>query len=195
MRKLEKLMFHNSFDELNNMVRWNGFNRINDETVGHHSFIVSWITRIICENIFVDSKPILDCTTYAIFHDFNEFITGDVNHNVKYNQFNGESIRNSLDEFISWYVDKNFPKSLDKTSILLNKMLKEEIDPFVKKIVKVADWMSMLMYLHKEYSLGNKNAELRIDYCKEKLENAVIDAVESLQNNCKYKVDCSILID
>src|SRR5690606_19613358 len=138
-------------------------------------------TRILCENIFQDDKPKLECTTYAIFHDFNEFITGDINHNVKYNELNGEQIRTKLDEYIKVYVDENFPTD-NNTNSLLNQMLKDEIEPFVKKLVKVADWMSMLMYLRKEESLGNKTVQHKIGYCESMLHKAADYCIVELQN-------------
>lgn len=193
MKDLSDLLHSSQFDELNNMVRWNGFNRIKDETVGHHSFIVSWITRIIVENLFTESEPKLQATTYAIFHDFNEYITGDVNHNVKYNPYNGNLIRDELNNYIKNYVDEEYPKDSGVTNRLLNSQLTDSVPPYIKSIVKVADWMSMLMYLMKEKSLGNSNANDRINYCSNKLEDSITNCIKELNIQKDFIVNYEFL--
>lgn len=193
MRGFEKLLYNDSFDELNNMVRWNGFNRIKDETVGHHSFIVSWLSRILAEEIFEDCSAKLLTVTYGTFHDFNEFITGDMNHNVKYNPFNGFELRKNLNDYIHLVVDEKFPNDGNKSEKMLNYLLKDEIPIYIKKLVKLCDWMSMLMYLKKEQSLGNKNANLKIKYCEEMMIKTSKECIQELEFQEDYKVDCSIL--
>lgn len=193
MRQFEELLYNDSFDELNNMVRWDDMPKIKDETVGHHTFIVSWITRILAENIFKDCKPQLLATTYAIFHDFNEYITGDVSHNVKYNTFNGTEIRKGLNDYIEVVVDQQYPVEGTKTDRLLNAMLKDQIPIYIKKLVKVADWMSMLMYLKKEENLGNKYAKKRQDYCIKEMHKAAEVAIQELELQTEFEVDCSFL--
>lgn len=193
MRGFEKLLYNDSFDELNNMVRWNGFNRIKDETVGHHSFIVSWISRILAEEIFEDCTPKLLVSTYGIFHDFNEFITGDMNHVVKYNPFNGSELRKNLNDYIQIVVDDKFPNDGSKSEKMLNYLLKDEIPIYIKKLVKLCDWMSMLMYLKKEQSLGNNNANLKIVYCEEMMIKTSEECIYELEFQKDYIVDCSIL--
>lgn len=191
-RQFEKILFLTQFDQLNNMVRWNGFNRITDETVGQHSHVVSWLTALLCEEIFDNDSPKLEAIRFAIFHDSNEYITGDVNHNVKYNEFNGTEIKRNLDEFINYFVDNQFPKN-NPINRLLNSMLKEEIKPYIKKIVKLADWMSMYMYLAKEQSLGNKNAENKIRYCYESMLKTADEAITELEKQNDYKINLTIL--
>jgi 5'-deoxynucleotidase YfbR-like HD superfamily hydrolase len=193
MRKYENLLYNEQFDELNNIVRWAGMNKIKDETVGQHSFVVSWLARILSEEIFTDDSPKLLSITYATFHDFNEYITGDMNHNVKYNDFNGQDLRKSLNEYITHVVDCNFPKTGDNTQSMLNYLLKDEVPNCIKKLVKLCDWMSMVMYLNKEMNLGNTNVILKLDYCEKKMATAAEECIIALESQIKYKINCEIL--
>ena len=92
------------FDQLNNMVRWNGANRIKDETVAHHSYIVSWFSRVLAEEIFEDDSIKLKVVSFALFHDFDEMFTGDILNPFKYNEYNGVEVRNSIDEFLKFKI-------------------------------------------------------------------------------------------
>lgn len=167
----QKLMFDADFDELNNMIRWNGANRIKDETVAHHSFLVALYTRIICEEMNLTESLKLQATTYAIFHDFDEMFTGDINHNVKYNDLNGKEIREGIKDFIQSRTELKFQEE-NATNQLFKKSMGES-DEFVKSLVKIADWLSMCFYLKKEISLGNKSMYNKLDYCILGTKNAV----------------------
>jgi len=154
------------YDQLNNLVRWNGLNRNNNESVAHHSFIVTWFSRIIVEELLPvgnDSFKLM-VTTYACFHDFDEMFSGDITHDVKYNSYNGEAMKKLINEFCDFKTKEKFTGNT-ASSLMLRTYLLGEIDPEAKNIVKLADWLSMAFYVKKEINLGNKDLFEQYDYC------------------------------
>jgi 5'-deoxynucleotidase YfbR-like HD superfamily hydrolase len=193
MKRIKELFYDDYFDRLNNMVRWNGTKRIKDETVGHHSFIVSWFSRILLEAIFVDDAPKLIGTTYAIFHDFDENVTGDVLSPLKYNPMNGEEIRKLLNKYVEIEIDNRFPETGDNIDIFLNKIiLGKEVPLYIKKIVKIADWMSMQFYLKKESELGNLSVSETMARLEKEIEYAIYTAKVELISQKDYTVNLEI---
>lgn len=183
MNLFENILFDENFDQLNNMIRWNGMHRIKDETVAHHSFLVTWFSRILVEEIFdreaYDQK--LAVMTYAAFHDFDEMFTGDINHNVKYNKHNGKQIRQELDSFVD-----NSIENLFGTETKSNTLFRENFSmkhKYVKLIVKVADWLSMAFYIKKEMELGNVILKNKYQYCIHNLNLVVDECIDYYQDN------------
>jgi 5'-deoxynucleotidase YfbR-like HD superfamily hydrolase len=188
-----EILFDQDFDQLNNMVRWNGVNRIKDETVAHHSFMVTWFTRLIVEEVFTDNTPKLIATTYSIFHDFDEMFTGDILHTLKYNDINGEQIKNELDLYLKSRINHKFPINTTKTNDLLNNtLLKKDIPIYISKIVKISDWLSMQFYLQKEIDLGNRSVIPLREYCIEQLKKSIQSCLVELENQNEYIVNLKI---
>ena len=192
MRNFEKLFYDEHFDQLNNMVRWNGMKRIKDETVAHHSFIVTWFTRVLVEEIFIDDKPKLLATTYAVFHDFDEMFTGDIINPFKYNELNGVDIRKSIGEFVEYKVEDKFPSNGNLTDRMLNNMMTGKIPVYIKKIVKISDWLSMRFYLQKEIDLGNKSVMPQREFCDNNIQRAIDDCCMELLHQKDYNVNLEI---
>ena len=188
MNIIEKIFHDPDFDQLNNMVRWNGHNRIKDETVAHHSYFVALVSRLMSEEIFKNSTAHsfndlkLRIVTYAMLHDFDEIFTGDISHNVKYGTSSGTTLRDLLDKIVVEKSELKFNKD-KKSEILLFENIAEPIDSIIKKLVKVADWLSMLFYLKKEFSLGNKSMLKEIDYCIERLRFSCVDLSKILEGS------------
>ncbi len=179
----EEIMIDEDFDALNNLVRWNGKKRVKDESVAHHSFLVTWFSRILGESIFKDADIKLMITTYAIFHDFDEVFTGDILHPFKYNEINGSKIRKLIKEFCDYKINEKF-KDDDPTDKLFRKYLLGEVPAYVKKIVKVADWLSMAFYVRKEIRLGNTDWEDDYKTCLVRLQMALDDCILILDEEC-----------
>ena len=192
MNIFEQFLNDEDFDQLNNMVRWNGMNRIKDETVAHHSFMVAWFSRVLAEEIFYEDTIKLKITEYGLFHDFDEMFTGDVLHPLKYNEFNGVEIRNSIDEFLEYKINKKF-SSNSKTDKMFQSVMNKDFPDFVSKIVKVADWLSMYFYIKKERQLGNKGVEKSREYCIKSTIHACDLAIESINNQKDYNSNINVL--
>lgn len=194
MNIIDKMFNDPMWDELNNMNRWNGVNRIKEETVAHHSFIVTMMVRLISEEIFkADELSKLKATTYAIFHDFDEVFTGDINHNVKHNSHNGNDIRKSLNDYIGYRAKEKFNHLYPVSEALIFKILNNDIPIHIKNLVKVCDWLSMIFYLKKERSLGNSSVNSKYIYCVQSLFTSIEIAIESLDFETNVISDISIL--
>lgn len=165
---IDKIFKDSIFDELNNMVRWNGMNRIKDETVDKHSFFVVVLSRLISEEVCRkdDYLTKLNIVTYATFHDYDEIFTGDINHRIKYDEEYGEQLREILQAAIVARAERTFDES-SASEALIKFQIVGPLTDTVKLIVKVADWLSSIFYLKKEIELGNRNYNTRdrFDYC------------------------------
>lgn len=187
MSVFQDILFDETFDQLNNMVRWNGMSRVKDETVSQHSFLVTWFSRILAEGIYYrnDDDRKLAVTTYAIFHDFDEIFTQDVSHILKYNKFNGHKVREVVDYFIEDSAVEFFSGNTCSSRLHLDNILSKDVEP--KLIVKVADWLSMAFYIKKEIELGNKTVQGKYKYCIEMLGLAVDKCIDHFENGKQCK--------
>ena len=179
------------FDRLNNMPRWAGWRRIQEETVAHHSFIVTWFARLIVEEVLPKREDLqLKVTTYAIFHDFDETFTGDILHGVKHNKHNGQKLRTLMKEFCHNKTLEVF-SGTSRSEVLIRETMLDEHREDVKGIVKLADWLSMAYYLKREVSMGNAGLQHVLDYCEDNIQlqaRRVMGIVEGYGNT-------SILVD
>ena len=188
------------YDQINNMVRWNGMNRIKDETVGHHTHIVTMLVRIILEELFRDypyhsyrDRIILECVTYAIFHDFDESFTGDILHGFKHNEINGKDVKKVIEEYLQ-IVKQKFNGNSNT-----HKLLKEyafgdlKLVPFQKKIVKICDWLSMAFYLKKEMDLGNMTVADKYNYNLYAIQVILDDLEEEIDKYMRKNVNKEII--
>lgn len=155
MDNIEKLFKSELLKNLSTNERWNNEHNIKKENVAEHSYSVVWITKIICLYLFEESNPKLEneILTYAIFHELDETLTGDINHNLKYNDYNGVDIRLAIDDYVNHTLGNLF-----QADNIHNRMFKYEV--LHKKkiswfIVKTADWLAMLFYSLNETNLGN----------------------------------------
>lgn len=173
---IEEIISKSFLKRLDNIVQWLERDTFNRESVSQHSFKVAVFTRVLLDDIFGDIQDFrverfkMNCVTHAIFHDFDEAIfLRDVSHNVKYNEFNGNDVRKSIDDFVEHEFNKEFAKESESEKPAYDTLKSAiiDVDPDVKKVVKVADWLALLYYCRRELALGNKNFELTYKYCVE----------------------------
>ena len=194
MNIFDEIFSDPDYDQLNNLVRWNGLNRNNNESVAHHSFIVAWFARIIVEELLPrGEEPFkLAVTTYAIFHDFDEMFSGDITHEVKYNSYNGAKIKELIDDFCVHMTKQKFDGSTPSSFMLRNYLL-GQIPPEVKSIVKLADWLSMAFYVKKEIKLGNKDLYEQYDYCSVQIRKACTNCFVAMKDTFRTDFKSQIL--
>lgn len=193
MEIFKRILNDPDFDQLNNMIRWNGISRMKDETVAQHSYMVSWFSRIIAEEIFESDAIKLKIVSYALFHDFDEMFTGDLLNPLKYNEFNGVEIRNCIDEYLQFKIKNKF-SSKSKTDKMFRNLLLKDFPEYVSKVVKVADWISMYFYLKKEMNLGNTNVIKQREFCIQNIKISCEDCIESIgKNYLDTKVNLDVL--
>lgn len=193
MESFERFLNDPEFDRINNMVRWNGLNRVKDETVAHHSFIVSWFCRILAEEIFEENEIKFLILSYAIFHDYDEIFTGDILNPFKYNEYNGNEVRSVIDDFLKFKISQKFNTDSKTDEMFRGILNKTTIPPIARKIVKIADWISMYFYLKKERQLGNAGVGRQNAHCIENIRLTCQDAIDYLNESNEYKVNLTIL--
>ena len=169
--------------DLSDLGRWQGKTVIKSESVAEHSFDVILFTRLLFAELFHDTSfeknNFNQVITYAIFHDVDELITGDIRHDVKYGD-NGKELRELLDTFIKNKIVLSFSDKSQSSNIVLAYML--HADDICKSIVKVADWMSMSKYCFKETELGNSTFNDTLSYCLAKLHESFLRMVVLLND-------------
>jgi len=156
---------------LDNIKQWQEMDVFKEESVSQHSYKVGIFCRILLEDIFGENENVkvlkfkLGCMDRALLHDWDEaLILRDMSHEVKYNTFNGEKIREVLDElsshkasseFKEWDNQYNVPTA--SSNLLILNICRPDED--VKKFVKLCDWIALWFYIVREQDLGNKNLE------------------------------------
>lgn len=164
---------------LDNIKQWQEMDVFKEESVSQHSYKVSIFGRILLEDIFGDSKSVevlkfkLDCIDAFAFHDWDEaLILRDMSHETKYNNYNGQQIRDALDnlsrhkaieEFSEYESDgpimasdkNNHGILTDSSKIIINNITNQIED--VKMFCKLSDWLALIFYMKRERELGNKS--------------------------------------
>jgi len=180
------IMEDKNMSSMNFLTRWNkGISSfvLSKDTLSNHSYWVALFAGIIVGKLLdkveydnTDAKMFLlhklkgDVLMYALLHDFDEPITGDILHDVKYNNMMGQEMRGLLDKYIK-----------HKMSDYINSIQKNETEPFgtgsfgyfgellrgyyidqdnpdfavVKSIVKLGDCLSSIFIVQKELEMGN----------------------------------------
>lgn len=214
----EKIFKGEYLKRLDNIKQWSEKDVFKKESVSQHSYKVAIFTRLLLNDVIdIDkekadvkvvsfiNKFVLDCVTYALFHDWDEsLILRDISHETKYNCWNGSQLRDQLDSLSHHLANEEFFDE-DKNSKLVIKNIECE-DSNVKLVVKLCDWLAMQFYCEREISLGNKNFYKICDYCVKRLNNAACnvqtmfktityfgveynyDVLEYLEN---YKFNCN----
>lgn len=178
--KLSNFLEHLS--RLDNIHQWEERDSIIKESVSQHSFKVSAIAHYLLRTIEKEIKELLsddsetylkflefkaNCLSYAILHDFDEAIIGrDISHVVKYNSYNGEKIREAINDFVSHQETLDFQGLIPKPTEV------------VKKFVKVCDWLALSTFCERNGEMGCISFASEIYYCNEKLREAISSFVK-----------------
>ena len=188
---IEQIVTGSHLKRIDNIIQWQERDVFQRESVSQHSFKVSVFTRIILEDILGGddirgefNKFKLDCVTHAIFHDWDEAIfLRDISHSVKYNKFNGREIKEAINHYVSHQFFEEFEEDNKEFTDSLKMLHKSivDVDPEVKEVVKVADWMALLYFCRRVLALGNDNFIETYEYCKESLLNAAKKMIYNLE--------------
>jgi 5'-deoxynucleotidase YfbR-like HD superfamily hydrolase len=183
----EKIFKGEYLKRLDNIKQWSEKDVFKKESVSQHSYKVAIFTRLLLDNtivvinkdeiddkvqLFVD-KFILDCTTYALFHDWDEsLLLRDISHETKYNDWNGNALRKELDSLSHHLAIKEFNDEDENSKLVIKNI--ECNNSNIKSVVKLCDWLAMEFYCEEEILLGNKNFLKICDYCVMNLNKAAL---------------------
>jgi 5'-deoxynucleotidase YfbR-like HD superfamily hydrolase len=182
--------FVNKIVSLDNIRQWEERDSVIKESVSQHSFKVSAICVFLLEKIY--DFPIefykfkLECVEYSILHDFDESILGrDISHVVKYNEFNGSDIRETLDEFVEHSLQK----------LGLDYLFNSFEDRDVKTFCKLCDWIGLYTFISRNEAMGVKTFETEREYCWQNIEIKRIESEKILVNRFGINFTFETIID
>lgn len=148
-------------------VRYNNRNRIHNEDLAQHSFIVAYNVLKIAYKYNIPDDIAYKATAMAIVHDYPETYTADIPHDckVKYpelrellSKIEMEFIREEVPELKALY--KEYQKGESIETIL----------------VDLGDAISVLQYVNREINHGNREKDMEI------IKNEVSARVINLTN-------------
>jgi putative hydrolase of HD superfamily len=144
----EKLL---EYYKLKNLIRFNMSFKHKAETVAEHSYYVALFTKMICEELFMDSYETLRCINYALLHDMPETELSDIPHPVK---ANNPTIDETVNKMEIEFMKKHFPRDADMfENITFAKEGKKERLHWL--VVRMADIVSVLQFADLEVQMGN----------------------------------------
>ena len=140
-----------SIEGLNDIDRFNIEPRIHKESVASHCFFVAMCVMFL--SMKVKDVDINKAIKMALLHDIEEKVSSDIPHTVKI----------KFPEFVEVLEDMNLKIVLKTLSgydefIALWKESRNG-DTEESIMVKVADWVSVLLYTEKEMKMGNTYME------------------------------------
>lgn len=145
-------MFNRSYKDMEFIPRWTIVRKIRTQFLAGHSYLVAMYANDICVMLGVDRNVHIKALQYALWHDMDEIISGDMPGPAK------RSLVRDMDHFKqrlkslmegifgSWYSERAGKAEPD---VALRAVL----------IVKAADWLEAAMEMACEYQLGNRNVE------------------------------------
>lgn len=190
--------FLRKIENLDNILQWEEKDSVIKETVSQHSYKVAAICHYLLHDIELQADSAgmykdeemrikflsfkYSCLSYAIMHDFDEAILGrDISHTVKYNCFNGEAIRKTLDEYVMEATRGNF------NGIYIVPQYE------VKTFVKLCDWIALYTFIKRNNRMGVKTFKKEKAYCWENIESKIAEVKKVLMSMFDY--DFSIKVN
>ncbi len=151
--------FYAYMSRLKNIKRWSLMRNTRDENVQEHSHMVAVIAHALCiiKNKMlggsVDEKEVL---AYAVYHDANEVITGDLPTPIKYFSADIKSSYKQIERFAGKSLSGMLPEEMagEITPYILG-----EVSPGAKKIVRAADKLCAYIKCLEEKKSGNREFE------------------------------------
>lgn len=184
--------FLTKISSLDRIYQWEERDSVIRESVSQHSFKVSSIAIYLLNEItnsenfkehcndlckFTDFK--YRVLSYAVLHDFDEAIIGrDISHIVKYNNFNGDEIRNALNKFVEHSLTEKF------------EFIAEQPDTSVKCFVKLCDWIALSTFICRNIDMGVTTFNEEQRYCQNNIASKCIEVEYMLKKdfNIDYKL-------
>lgn len=198
MKKNNESLFdfivESEFYDLADSERWQGFRFMRKDTTAEHSFFVALFGLFICKALELHPEETAKVLKLCLLHDFDEIYTGDVRHPFKYNDFNGDKVRESLHNY-SRHRLEGLPDNI--YTDILKEIPRLQSNDRLYKICKLCDWMSMYYHLEREMSCGNKTVEKHLKYCLRAIEKLGKDfeSLFGIQNKISANINNKLKTD
>lgn len=136
-------MFDRELRTLSHVPRWGILRVIKRQNVAEHTFYVAMYTYQIMEFLgYGTEKERYEAMVYVLHHDVSEYLLSDIPHHVK-------TLINRSDL-------SKCERSIEKDIFHYNR---PELNNDLKSIIKVADLLDSLLYLHSERNMGNNDVD------------------------------------
>lgn len=134
--------------------RWAIVRTVREQSVAEHSFFVAMMMpRLLREYGFTDSVLVAEAIEYALAHDRDEVLSGDIATPIK-KRLDAESLKRIADEYGVRAVCSN---------------------PVILAATKVLDLFEAALFLNEEMALGNSRVCDVLFVIQRKLEKACLD--------------------
>lgn len=160
---------------LDSVIRFNSIPVINQESVSAHSFWVTFYSLLLDQHFRPGVSGDITRSrllSTAIMHDISECLTGDVVRTFKYSSSEFKNAVNAAEDAMA---RKYFPQQILE---LLNSDSGED-ERYVTSIVKAADFISLYMFMNREWIRGNRELRPFIDRMVKDLESMAQSSVKS----------------
>jgi len=154
-----KYHFYAYMSRLKNIKRWSLMRNTRDENVQEHSHMVTVIAHALCiirNKILggnIDEREVL---AYAVYHDANEVITGDLPTPIKYFSADIKSSYKQIERFAGESLSGMLPGEMAKE---IAPFVLGDVSPETKKIVRAADKLTAYIKCIEEKKSGNLEFE------------------------------------
>ena len=189
---IEKIYNGNYLTRLDNIIQWQERDVFQRESVSQHSYKVSIFCKVLLDECFkTENVEVLkfknEVLSHALFHDWDEaLILRDISHVTKYNEYNGDKIREVINDLANHLAYESF---VENSNSRAGKKIYDAVmvpSKAVHAFVKLADWMALAMFVKREISMGNKNFDYENKYkmleIKDVFENLIDELYGSKKN-------------
>ena len=192
---IEKIYNGNYLTRLDNIIQWQERDVFQRESVSQHSYKVSIFCKVLLDECFkTENVEVLkfknEVLSHALFHDWDEaLILRDISHVTKYNEYNGDKIREVINDLANHLAYESF---VENSNSRAGKKIYDAVmvpSKAVHAFVKLADWMALAMFVKREISMGNKNFDYENKYMKTHLFNAYKTLKEELERKFTNNVN------
>lgn len=154
-------------------VRYNNRNRIHNEDLAQHSFIVAYNVLKIAYRYNIPSDIAYKATAMAIVHDYPETYTADIPHDckVKYPELRGLLAEIEMD-----FIKEEVPELEDLYEAY------QQGNTLECLLVDLGDAVSVLQYVNREIAHGNSDQDMKV------IHNEVSMRVINLSNQLSEKI-------
>lgn len=157
--------FYAMIDRSKYIQRWSLMRNTQQENLAEHSFMTAVFAHalaIIRQERFKDLYPQVDpneVLAYALYHDINEVITGDLPTPVKYQDSSLESAYKSIEAKATDDMLSSLPEDLRANYVHLLKDDEDATTHVIRRLVKGADKLSAYAKCLSEIRQGNQEFE------------------------------------
>jgi hypothetical protein len=140
---------------LDSTIRYNSIPVYQQESVATHSFWVSFYALLVHKQLYPEQDSMLESSVlkHALLHDIGECLTGDVVRTFKYSS---QKFKEAVDLAEYNMVEKYMPIQIKQVLNEIEMDSESSIGPYIKCIVKVADFISLYMFMNREWIRGNR---------------------------------------